>query len=308
MKNILFFWVIAVNIIGCNKNIVDTRFCSTEITNCKLNIKKYDLSETKEFNQDEGICFAKSLNNDDIVISLYDGTFDCDFYILNLKNDEKCSFVCREYGGLFYVVNNNIIFQDRAGLVCTFDPYIQKVVKQDKPKKLFQPHEDGNDKRLRKYQFGSYGNSVLINRFEKDLSFDYKSDAVKLPYSFRLLSTTNGKTNNDFYMLVEKSEEVLLINYDFKRNKILREILVTSLQNDMDYRISSSPDTHCIMIFYKNETRLDILFYNIERNVMYYLADGLEKYSRFQDWDFNSKYVLFTSDIERTVYKIEVPN
>ena len=41
---------------------------------------------------------------------------------------------------------------------------------------------------------------------------------------------------------------------------------------------------------------------------MYYLADGLEKYSRFQDWDFNLKYVLFTSDIERTVYKIEVPN
>ena len=122
----------------------------SEIKKCDLNVLKIDLSK---FTGSEGISTVKSLRDNSIVFSLNGKTYYSDFYLWNSQHADDFVFLCREYGGGFNIKDNKILFLDKDGYICSFDPYMQKIESRKKPLKMFLPYEDSNDKRKRKYQF-----------------------------------------------------------------------------------------------------------------------------------------------------------
>ena len=107
---------------------------------------------------------------------------------------------------------------------------------------------------------------------------------------------------------MEKSNQLLIVNYEWKKKRVLKEISISLPICDTHFIISSSPNSRWIMICYKDMSNQKILLYEIDSDTIYQTNLALEKYARFQDWDFDSTYVLFSCNDEKIIYKIDLPD
>ena len=82
---------------------------------------------------------------------------------------------------------------------------------------------------------------------------------------------------------MEKSNQLLIVNYEWKKKRVLKEISISLPICDTHFIISSSPNSRWIMICYKDIRNQKILLYGIDSDTIYQTNLSLEKYARFQD-------------------------
>ena len=279
-----------------------------ELQQHPLEIQKIELDGFRNFSMFEDISLVKSLQNNDIVISI---STDRRYYTYCLYSSEKpneLSFLFDGYDGRFHIIENKIISLDEEGFIDSLDPYTKTVDIKEKPKKLFFPHEDGNDKRKRKYQFSGHDKSILIDRYQDDFSFEYIIYKLKLPHGCYMQSITNGRTEEEIFILFEKDAKTFILDYNLKNKKITNIIPVSNIINDSGYNLSSSPDGHWLLLYSTHLDQNEFLFYNLDSDRLYQSDYILEKDIRFQDWDFDSKYVIFSSNSNKSIYRIYLPS
>ena len=93
-----------------------------------------------------------------------------------------------------------------------------------------------------------------------------------------------------------------------KNKKITNIIPVSNIINDSGYNLSSSPDGHWLLLYSTHLDQNEFLFYNLDSDRLYQSDYILEKDIRFQDWDFDSKYVIFSSNSNKSIYRIYLPS
>lgn len=281
---------------------------SYEIKKYPLNLQSINLNDFRNFSMFEDISLVKSLQNNDIVISI---SSDRRYYTYCLYSSEKpneLSFLFDGYDGRFHIIENKIISLDEEGFIDSLDPYTKTVDIKEKPQKLFFPHEDGNDKRRRRYQFSGHDKTILVDRYKDDFSFEYILYNLKLPHDCYIQSITNGRTKEDIFILFEKEEKEFILNYNLKTKKMINVIPLSNIINDSGYNISSSPDGHWLLLYSVHLDQNEFVFYNLDSDILYQSDHILEKDIRFQDWDFDSKYVIFSSNSNKSIYRIYLPS
>ena len=281
---------------------------SYEVKKNALDIKKIELEDFRNFKNFEDIALVKSLVNNDIVISISTDKRYYNYYLFDPLNSEELTYLLSGYDGKFHIESNKILSLDEEGFVYSFDPYTKIFDKKEKPKKLFYPHDDGNDKRKRKYQFSGYDNTILIDKYEDDFSFEYILYKIGLPHNCCIHNVTNGRTEEDIFILFEKGEKIFILDYNFRNKKLINIIPVTNIIKNSEYLISSSPDGHWLLLYSIHLDQNEFLFYNLDTDIIYQSDHLLERDIRFQDWDFDSKYVIFSSNCNKSIYKIYLPS
>lgn len=281
---------------------------SYEIKKYPLNLQSINLNDFRKFSMFEDISLVKSLVNNDIVISISSNNGCYNYYLINSLNSEELTYLFYGYDGKFHVEDNKILSLNEEGFIYSFDPYKKTLDIKEKPQKLFFPHEDGNDKRRRKYQFSGHDKTILIDRYKDDFSFEYILYNLKLPHGCYIQSITNGRTKEDIFILFEKEEKEFILNYNLKTKKMINVIPLSNIINDSGYNISSSPDGHWLLLYSTHSDQNEFLFYNLDTDRLYQSDYILEKDIRFQDWDFDSKYVIFSSNSNKSIYRIYLPS
>ena len=262
---------------------------------------------------------AKTLKNNDILITYEDDKINSYYFIINsdlqliraneMPYNENC----------FYVKNNNILILDEDGYISEFNPYTKKIQKITKPIAMFNPHHVSYDKTFWKKEIWTTSSGYIgINTYEKDYSFWWRTKKIKLQEPFKIEFATNSIYNNNAFLLIRnKDNKHQLISYNYKWNTVEKDFFAFSEELDVnhEYEMTLSPDKKWL-VFYpfisdENYTDKDccFFFYDTKNEIIYKtsLDISLSGILTNIDWNFDSSSFIICNRDLKTIYKIFMP-
>ena len=283
-------------------------------------IQKIDLNQSSDYDEVLCLTMVKSLKNNDIVLSYYQNnpTTQMDlvnYLILDDRLNRKTFFDVSlfDMNGQFLVDNEYLIFK-KHNMLLYVNQYTGRLDYIKQAEKLFYPTQDDVDKRPLTEKISFKNNQLCINEFYSDMSFEYYYKEIKLTQDKIAIDAISGINEKEALILTVNNHDSLSVcNYNYKKNKIIGEVLVSDIiyNSGNQYVISISPDKNWIVLYsYDNKTGECVFeIYSGQEDKKYILKTIMSKdtYISDLDWSFDSSYfLLFETEDNKIIYKIEL--
>lgn len=276
-----------------------------------VNAKYKQFSINQDLYSSNSIGMIKKLKNGDVCFSTVDSRMAVSLYILNNELTEykqvttKLNFTDYRFSSN----DNNIIFlDDMTNKLVFFNPYTGEYIKGRKPRKMFYPYFDDNDKRKEKYLYRlSTEKDIYIHKYKRDGSFQYAKFEIPNINKSKIIDITNGNTSDEVYILTKEQEKYVLSAQSIKKKNNYRTLLsVPDVIIENIYEVSLSPNKRTALVIGKNEFNTVIGLLDLNSDKVKVLKLDIASDIIIADWNLDSSSAIFIDDSRTRIYEIDL--
>lgn len=251
----------------------------------------------------------KILKNGDVIFSSVDNNYNVNLHRLS-NNFIDCNIIDTDfnlYDFRFATKNNNIVLLDEdTGKLSELDPYSGSFARKAKPKKLFYPFYDDNDKRNEKIIYRlSAKKEVFSHKYKDDMSFQYAQVIIPDFDTSEIIDITSGIKQNEIYVLKKENIDFNIIQCSLKEKGKKKTIVkIPNKIFDTVYEISLSPSKEEILITGEKNSKTIMGLLNLNSEVMRVFKFNFYNEVTIADWGADSSYAVFVTKKKDCIYKI----